>query len=493
MKHSLKSVLVATVAIALAATSCKKDVFNGDKAAQAGPIPSLPVKHISGVIGNYTFDRDTVYKLDGIVYVSGGNKTLTIQSGTWITNGNKVAYRRTTDNPAAVDSIAGVLVITKGNKINAVGTPSAPIVFTSDKPRNQRQAGDFGGIFLLGNAPVNRGNAIIRGLSTLPFTPVSIAFGGCIQNDDSGSLQYVRIEFPGLELERDNEANGLTLAGVGSDTDIDHIQVSYSGGNAYDFLGGTVNAKYLIATGTSDDDFNFDWGYTGSIQFAIGLKDPNSTHSTSGSSPDANGIECDNQSTETSTVRPFTNPKLSNFTLLGYASNPATQTLEKGVHFRRSSSFTLKNSVIAGFPTGAHFENITQLFSSANYAACSLTQAADSSEYTTNVTHAFSTLFNVNPTAPFFYSSLAADQSTSTTPANFLRLGTTSPFYPGVAPYVGSRLVPASTSPAFSGANFSRLGAFFTATTYQGAVAPSGTNWATGTWIDWTPFNDATM
>ncbi|HAN66285.1 MAG TPA: hypothetical protein DCQ34_08510, partial [Chitinophagaceae bacterium] len=131
-----------------------------------------------------------------------------------------------------------------------------------------RTPGDWGGIVLLGNAPTNR--------STTPIIEggINSQYGGNIPTDNSGVLKYVRIEFAGIAADPNSEINGLTLGGVGSGTTLENIQVSYGNDDAYEFFGGTVNAKNLIAFATADDDYDFDFGYTGRIQFGITLRDP---------------------------------------------------------------------------------------------------------------------------------------------------------------------------------------------------------------------------
>ena len=178
-------------------------------------------------------------------------------------------------------------MITKGAKIDAVGTPGRPIVFTSPKAGGSRVAGDFGGVIILGNSTTNRATPPqIEGLPKYDANGVSlgvdITYGGTVPADNSGNFKYVRIEYAGYKLAPDNEINGLTMGAVGSGTSIDHVQVSYGADDAFEFFGGTVSPSYLVALGNDDDDFDTDFGFSGSIQYAIGLKDPSSTHSTSG-------------------------------------------------------------------------------------------------------------------------------------------------------------------------------------------------------------------
>jgi hypothetical protein len=229
---------------------------------------------------NTTWTAANVYLLNGWVYVKAG-ATLTIEPGT-IIRGDKTNK--------------GALIIEKGATINANGTASNPIIFTSNQAAGSRDYGDWGGIIILGNAVINvtGGSATIEG-------GVGSTYGGTNDADNSGIFRYVRIEFPGIAFTTNNEINGLTMGGVGSATQIDHIQVSYSGDDSFEWYGGTVNAKYLITFRGWDDDFDTDFGYRGKVQFAVSLRDKNIAD-VSGS----NGFESDNDGSG-STNAPFTN------------------------------------------------------------------------------------------------------------------------------------------------------------------------------------------
>ncbi|MGY0041585.1 hypothetical protein [Pedobacter sp. NJ-S-72] len=242
---------------------------------------------------------------------------------------------------------------------------------------------------------------------------VDISYGGGSPADNSGKLQYVRIEYAGYKLAPDNEINGLTMGGVGSGTIIDHVQVSYGADDAFEFFGGTVSPKYLLALANDDDDFDTDFGYSGNIQYAIGLKDPNSTHSTSGGVSDSNGIESDNDGTG-STASPRTKPTYSNFTLLGYSSTSTG--LRAGNRWRRNTDLSITNSIIAGFNTGAEFQSGTET-------------SATSGGFTNNIVHAYTAVFS-----PATAISLSGSTNTTSTDANpdvFVGLGLSnaSPFY----------------------------------------------------------------
>lgn len=251
------------------------------------------------ITANTTWSANKIYLLKGFVFVSNG-ATLTIEPGT-IIKGDKATK--------------ATLTITRGSKINATGTVDKPIVFTSALPAGARTRGDWGGVILLGKAPVNQGNDVmIEGGLEGPKDKDAknyIYYGGTDAADNSGVLKYVRIEYAGIEYSADNEINGLTLGGVGNGTTLDYIQVYRSGDDAFEWFGGTVNAKHLLAVATWDDDFDTDFGYAGNVQFALAQR-----ASTMADQSGSNGFESDNNSTGTDQT-PKTSAVFSNVTILG--------------------------------------------------------------------------------------------------------------------------------------------------------------------------------
>ncbi len=291
---------------------------------------------------NTTWTKNHVYLLTGYVFVNSG-VTLTIEPGTVI-RGDKASK--------------ATLIISQGGKLVANGTLAQPIVFTSNQAAGSRAAGDWGGVILLGKAPINPvgGTATIEG-----GVGLSAVYGGSDAADNSGSLQYVRIEFPGVAYAQDNEINGLTMGGVGSGTTIDNIQVSYSGDDSYEWFGGTVNCKHLIALAGVDDDFDTDFGYSGMVQFAVGLRHPLiDDQSASGTS---NGFESDNDATGTANS-PLTSAVFCNVSSFGPLATPSTTISNhfgRAMHIRRNSKLKIFNSVFAGWKTGLYIDgNTTQ-------------------------------------------------------------------------------------------------------------------------------------
>jgi hypothetical protein len=182
-----------------------------------------PIDTLSGhITTNTTLNSTTLYVLQGFVYVD-STVTLTIDPGTVII-GEKISK--------------GTLIVQRGAYIEAQGTPTKPIIFTSQEAPGARAAGDWGGVIILGKATINPpgGVAIIEG-------GVGSEYGGAVDTDSSGVFSYVRIEFPGIAFLPNNEINGLTMGGVGNRTVIDHVQVSNSGDDSFEWFGGTVNCR----------------------------------------------------------------------------------------------------------------------------------------------------------------------------------------------------------------------------------------------------------
>lgn len=335
MKHLRKfRYLLSLLAIAgtFAISSCDDD--------EKDPDPVTGPTELSGTISsNTTLSASTKYLLKGNVFVASG-VTLTIEPGTVIF-GDKVSK--------------GSLVIERGGKIEAAGTESNPIVFTSNAPVGYRNYGDWGGLIILGKAKNNKSeNQAIEGISA---DSGAGKYGGSTDNDNSGTLTYVRIEFAGIALSTDNEINGLTMGSVGSGTTIHHIQVSYSGDDSFEWFGGTVDATHLVAYRGWDDDFDTDFGYRGKVQFAVSFRDPNIADK-SGS----NGFESDNDGTGTNDL-PKTAPVFSNVTwygpyaYAGLSASNASSNFTFGAHIRRNTDIQIYNSVFVGArQEGVHFD-----------------------------------------------------------------------------------------------------------------------------------------
>ena len=279
-----------------------------------------------------------VILLQNKIYVK-NNATLTIAPGTIIRG----------DKPTQ-----GSLIVTRGAKLNAIGTLASPIIFTSNEGIGNRNEGDWGGIVLLGLARNNQpgGVANIEGIVQTTDTQ----YGGSFDNDNSGTIKYVRIEFAGIALEPNKEINGLTFGSVGSATTIDFIQVSHSGDDSFEWFGGTVNCKHLIAYRGLDDDFDTDFGFRGKIQFALAIRDKD----VSDAIGDSNSFESDNDAAG-SAGQPKTAAIFSNVTLVGPKGNgsivlPVGEKFEKAFRLRRNTAVSCFNSLVVGWEKGLSIE-----------------------------------------------------------------------------------------------------------------------------------------
>ena len=284
-----------------------------------------------------------VYTLKGWIYIADGSE-LTIEPGT-IIKGDKATK--------------AALIVERGGKLIAQGAADAPIVFTSAQPAGQRRPGDWGGVVLCGKAHNNQTSMQIEGG---PRTK----HGGDNDADNSGVLSYVRIEFGGFPFKADQEINGLTLGSVGSGTKIDHVQVSYSNDDSFEWFGGTVNCKYLVAYKGWDDDFDTDNGFSGKVQFGLSVRDPRIADQSQ-----SNGFESDNCA-DGAQVSPYTTATFSNITFVGpktaadfqnsnsyitagsYFPNNGSGLgkFQAAMQIRRSSRLNCVNSVVTDWPIG---------------------------------------------------------------------------------------------------------------------------------------------
>ena len=431
--------------------------------------------------GKQTIKKGT-YLLKGWVYVASGSE-LTIEPGTVI-KGDK-------DTKAA-------LIVEPGGKLFAQGNASSPIVFTSEQAKGQRKPGDWGGIILCGNAKNNQGQMQIEGG---PRTK----HGGTNDADNSGILSYVRIEFAGYPFKTDQEINGLTLGSVGSGTQIDHIQVSYSNDDSYEWFGGAVNCKYLIAYKGWDDEFDTDNGFSGHVQYGLSIKD-----SRIADQSQSNGFESDNNASG-STVDPHTSAVFSNMTFVGpkfvdasfqnttdyinggteYPNNGSSLgKFQVAMHIRRDSHLNCFNSVAVGYPIGLILDNEkgdTQGAATAGkltlnniiFAGMDVTGTDYNKIYQNNLVTDYTTKPVTMDTNKASFSStffLAQTGCKALTNMGDLKLNTTAPF------------MPQSGSMLLSGASFtnSLLASYFDKVNFIGAFGTE--NWTAG-WTNFDPVN----
>lgn len=277
--------------------------------------------------GTYTSDLHLTsnfdYVLSGGVFIGGdnsGSASLTIDAGTWIYG----------------QSGADFLVINRGSKIHANGSPLAPIVMTSanDAEADYSTRGQWGGLIINGNAPIN---------GCTPGTLICEAqgegstglYGGNDPDDDSGNLNYLQVRYAGFEITPDNELNGIAFQGVGRGTNVDYVQVHNNSDDGVEFFGGTVNAKHLFLTGNSDDSLDWVLGWQGKVQHVVIYQTDEGDQA----------FESDNHSSARDSL-PRSKPIIANVTMVGNAGT------DIGILLREGTAGKLYNFVVTGFGDG---------------------------------------------------------------------------------------------------------------------------------------------
>ena len=297
--------------------------------------------HLTGTV---TLTKGT-YLLKGWVYVDKGAK-LYIPAGT-IIKGDKQTM--------------AAIIIEPGGYAEMKGTKEEPIVMTSEEAPGNRKPGDWGGLIICGNAKNNEGTKQIEG------GPTTI-YGGDNDADNSGIYQYIRVEFAGYPFETDKEINGITFGSVGSGTTIDHLQVSYSSDDSYEWFGGSVNCKYLVAYKGWDDEFDTDNGFSGNVEYCLSIRDPRIADTSQ-----SNGFESDNNASGAET-EPFTTANFKHVTFIGPMTAKNTDfentsayitagdvfptsgaklgLFQSAMQIRRSSKLNVENALAVGYPIG---------------------------------------------------------------------------------------------------------------------------------------------
>ena len=266
---------------------------------------------------------DNVYLLRGGVFIGDDeNETiLEIEAGTTI---------------YGESSTDGMLVVRRNSKIIAEGTAEAPIVFTSSKAEGSRARGDWGGLIINGNAPINACGDESADLCEAFGEGGTGFYGGNDPEDDSGVLKYVRVEFAGTLVSPENELNGIAFQAVGNSTVVDYVQVHMNADDGVEFFGGTVDVKHVLITGVGDDSLDWTDGWQGSAQYVILQQSDDNGD---------NGIEADNNG-EANDAAPRSNPTLANFTIIG---SPNNERSDVGVLLREGTAASIMNFAVLGF------------------------------------------------------------------------------------------------------------------------------------------------
>lgn len=305
------SLLITTI------TSCKKD-DSVEPNSKTYVISQVTIggdlyNKIEGTINeNITLTSDKTWMISGGVFVENG-ATLTIPEGQYIF--------------ADVD-VTTFLSIKQGGKIIAEGTQNDPVVFTP--LTTSPSYGDWGGLIINGYAKLNTG-------LTAEGEGGTGIYGGNDDNDNSGILRYVRVEYAGKILGTDNELNGFSFNGVGSSTVVEYIQAYKGSDDGIEFFGGTVNVRYAVSTQNQDDSFDWTHGWRGKGQYWLAIQ---------GTDGGDRGIEADNNGDD-NTLQPYSEPILSNITLNGVDDGDASN---EGIRFRAGTKGKVYYSYITGFP-----------------------------------------------------------------------------------------------------------------------------------------------
>jgi hypothetical protein len=308
------------------ATGCYQFVFEVRNAAGTTVIArgNAMYNHVDAVVsksgnigGSETWTANNAYRLAAPVNVL-SPAVLTIQAGT-VVLGSK-------DNE-------GTLVIQRGARINAVGTPDKPIIMSSELPVGQRNSGDWGGLVVNGFAPTNQSNPQGEGNSG-PYGAANGQPGGGQPADNSGTLQYLRVEFAGILFSDQNELNGIALQGVGNGTTVDHVQIHRGEDDGIEFFGGTVDAKFILVTDANDDSLDWTFGWTGRLQHFVAIQRRGDEDFC---------IEADNFESNNDAL-PRSNPRIANATFIGKRNIPGAD-VENCILFRRGTGVNMTHSI----------------------------------------------------------------------------------------------------------------------------------------------------
>lgn len=317
----MKKLILSILSIStLIFSSCSLD--NDDEIGGGNVGGQVTAQNLAGnLTTDLTLGSSVAHNLIGALLVKDG-ATLTIEAGT------------------RVNALAGgtdvYILVEKGGKIIANGTASNPILFTSNA--SSPKAGDWGGIIINGKAPLSRQASANSNAAT--EVKNSIFFGGSDVADNSGILNYVKIEYSGARIDDEAEHNGLTLNGVGSGTTISNIAILNGDDDAIEFFGGSVNASNILVVNAKDDMFDFTQGYTGTCTNLYGIREVNYTAVTS----DPRGIEADGNLDGNTP----TDINQSVFTINGLTiiNNGKTVDMADAIKVRRGATATITNAYI---------------------------------------------------------------------------------------------------------------------------------------------------
>ncbi len=403
----------------------------------------------SNVTSDMTLVAGLNYEMVGPVFIGadrGGDPASPLASG--------VAAILTVEAGTTLFGTSGsdYIVVTRGSQLRSNGTAARPVVYTSRSDLagtvgvNTRN--EWGGLVINGRAPINACSSSTATGGTAGCNKEgegsSGLFGGSSSTDDSGNIYYSRVMYAGFRVNNENELNGIAFQGVGSETEVDYVQVHNNSDDGIEFFGGTVNAKHLVLTGNEDDSLDWTDGWTGKVQFVI------VQHSNSGD----NGFEMDNRGGSNDRL-PRSNPTLSNLTLIGSSGSSG-----RGLLYREGTNGRILNGIVSGFPTcldidqASTYNNLSGDEFASLYFSCTTSFDADTGE--------------VSDEQTVFTSQSANNKTGASTLSGFT-------FISG-----GTGVVPGANEQAVTALDPSTIDSFFTSTNYIGAVKDSSDTWYQG-------------
>ena len=417
------------------------------------------------ITSSRTLTADTLYVLHGPVRVRNG-AVLRIGPGTKLVGDTSV--------------VGSSLLIDRGAKIRAEGTAANPIVFTSQRAPGRRRPGDWGGVSIVGNARIN---LQVQNLQTEgpPGGTVDYA-GGTNDDDDSGVLRFVRIEFAGQRIEGSLKMNSLSLYAVGRGTTIEYVETLAGLDDGIKWFGGAVNARFLVVYEAQDDAFDVSQGYSGHNQYVVGVTSTVLDGHDGTGSDDRNFLESDGCEAGVTgcpanfDAAPYSMPLFANFVAMGPWSWDVDRYGGNGILIRRGSGVTLVNGVVARWAKTAltirdDFTETMRQRDSVTIANVFMTQNGA----------------NFDPGGSFFgqrekFASASIEESTLDAASLFVR------YEPSTGnldwgPAGGSPIATGGMNP-FTGRIAARAGSYIVPTSFRGAAGNGGTQW----WRGWTSY-----
>lgn len=308
MKRMIKNFIFCGI---VAILTCAMVACDGNKPGNGNNVQNGST--LSGTLtSDVTLSKGNTYYLSGEYIVPDGI-TLNIEEGVTIIS--------------VYDDVVDYILVKQGGKINAVGTADAPIVMTSEK----EEPGAWGGIHICGYARTNAEGG--TGSSEIGGAP----YGGTDDNDNSGRLSYVRVEYTGYAFDEEHEANGITFYAVGSGTQVDHCEAYKGSDDGFEWFGGAVNVSYMVSKNCSDDSFDWTEGWSGSANYLVAYQENSETL----------GYDCDclieaDNNENNYVATPTSHPIITNATLVGNGGS------KQGIRLRRGTQAVISNVIVCG-------------------------------------------------------------------------------------------------------------------------------------------------